>query len=484
MKRFRSRSGRDLQGFAALARRKSSRWLLSLVCLFCGLNAPAAQAQAVEDQLRELRLEVQRLRQEIEALRKEVGQSKSPAAGVALSSAGSQAAGLDPQAAQQPSAAAMVELLQAQLAEQAQTKVESSSRLPVKIFGTIVSNTFFNVGEANWLDIPNLVDPAPASLPRESFSSTLRQSRIGAIVEGPTIGSLKASGFIAFDFFGGIPNFPSGQVMGLPRLLYAFARLEGERTAIEVGQDQMIFAPNNPTSLAAMAFPDLFRSGNLYLRVPQVRIERTFAAGSQGEFQLVGGILAPVAGDFLAGSFEFVPPNLAGERSRQPGVQGRLAWRSRAGGGGDGRGVVLGVSGHHGRHRLTTGSRRSWGFAMDFDARAGRFGLGGEWFVGRNLGAFGGALGQQAKSAGGYLEGRVKATERLEFNAGFGTDRLFALGALPAPLDSNSSVFANFIYQLTPELATSLEYRWLSTVPAGGAARRNNHINLVFAYRF
>ena len=57
------------------------------------------------------------------------------------------------------------------------------------------------------------------------------------------------------DFFGGIPGFQTGQVMGLPRLLVAFARLEGERTAVEIGQDHMILAPRDPSSLAAFAFP-------------------------------------------------------------------------------------------------------------------------------------------------------------------------------------------------------------------------------------
>jgi hypothetical protein len=289
------------------------------------------------------------------------------------------------------------------------------------------------------------------------------------------VGRFRTSGFLALDFFGGIPNFQTGPVMGLPRLLYAFVRLEGERTAIEMGQDQMILAPGNPTSLAAMAFPNFFRSGNLYLRVPQVRIEQTIAAGQRGKLELTAGLLAPVAGDF-GGSFEFVPPNLAGERSRQPAVQARLGWRGSRG--------TMGFGAHTGGRRTATDSRRSWAVAADFDLRLGRAGFGGEWFIGRNLAAFGGSVGQSAKSTGGYIEGRLKVTERLEFNGGFGTDHLLDLSVFPAPLRRNTGVFANTIFQLTPEFATSFEYRWLSTRPVGAAARRNNHLNLVFAYRF
>ena len=55
-----------------------------------------------------------------------------------------------------------VEILQSQVAELAQTKVESTSRAPVKLFGTVHANLFANSGNPNWLDIPNLVSPPPA----------------------------------------------------------------------------------------------------------------------------------------------------------------------------------------------------------------------------------------------------------------------------------------------------------------------------------
>lgn len=442
-----------------------------------------------------MRRELQQLRQELSELREEVRQLKVPVAQAPPAvpprptETAPEAAPTATQAAQEPgsaeeaSLADSLPLLQAQVAEQAQTKVESNSRLPVKIFGTIVSNTFINTGEVNWLENPNVVVPAPASLPAGSFSSTLRQSRIGAVVEGPTIGSAKVNGFFAVDFLGGVPNFQSGQVMGIPRLLYAFVRIEGAKTALEAGQDQMILAPRNPTSLAAMSFPDLYRSGNLYLRAPQVRVEHTFSAGKSGEILAMGGIMAPIAGDFAANALTFVPPNLAGERSRWPALQARLAWRGRPVGGED-KGWEIGLSGHYGRERYAAGTTPSWATALDFDAHSGRVGIGGEWFVGRNLDAFGGALGQLAKSTGGFLEGRLRATPRLEFNSGFGKDRLFDLSGYTVTLVGNTSVYANTIFRWTPELASSIEYRWLSTAPKQGEARRNNHINFVLAYSF
>ncbi len=468
-------------------------FLCSLTALF-GPALPEVCAQTQADELQAMRAQMALMRRELEALKQEVHQLRSGGNVSGATQTSAAAPGQESYAApspaepsaqsaeEQPSPAEAVPMLQAQLAEQAQTKVESNSKMPVKIFGTIVFNSFFNSGEANWLENPNTVAAPPqAGIPSGSFSATLRQSRLGAIIEGPQVGSMRTSGFFAVDFFGGIPNFQTGQVMGLPRLLYGYMRLEGGRTAIEVGQDHMILAPRNPTSLAAMSFPDLYRSGNLYLRVPQVRVEHTMATGKAGELLVVGGIVAPIAGDF-AGTYSFVPPNLAGERSRRPAVQGRLAWRARPHSAD--RSFELGFSGHYGSEQYVGGAISSWATALDLDASAGRFGLGGEWYVGKNIDAFGGSLGQLAKSAGGFVEGRFRATPRLEFNSGVGRDRLFDMTLFPAALEGNTGIYANTIFRWTPEFASSLEYRWLSTDPAQNAARRNNHVNFVLTYSF
>lgn len=151
----------------------------------------------------------------------------------------------------------------------------------------------------------------------------------------PVRSSDPTSGLLSVDFYGGVPNSRTGQVMGLPRLVYGYVRLESAHSAIEIGQDQMILAPRNPTSLAAVSFPDLYGFGNLYFRVPQIRGEHTFATGDRG--------------DFTASSYSFAPPALAGERSRRPALQGRLAWRARPAS--SDRAFEIGFSGHYSNER-------------------------------------------------------------------------------------------------------------------------------------
>ena len=414
----------------------------------------------IEQDVADLRQEVARLREEIALLKQSLASPASDAA---------------------PSLQAGVEMVQAQVAEHAQVKVESQSRLPVKIFGTIHSSTFLNRGAANWLENPNVVAAGTGNEEERSFSSTLRQSRIGFLVDGATVGRWRVNGVLALDFFGGAPGFQTGQVMGLPRLLYGFARFESGDTAIEVGQDQMILAPRDPSSLASPTFPELYRAGNLYLRVPQARVERRVATGRSSALTLAAGIVAPIAGDFGA-SYTFVPPALSGERSGHPAAQARVGWAmgddtssSRAN---------IGIGGHYGRRRDDDVSRTSWATVTDLDIRVGRVGVGSELYWGDQIAAFGGAIGQQARSHGGYVEGRFALSSRLAAAGGFGLDRIENSSRGTVPLGENQGRFGNLTYHFTPEVAAAFEYRWLITTPVRGEPRRNHHANWTLAYSF
>ncbi|MGH9347933.1 MAG: hypothetical protein ACRD26_11795 [Vicinamibacterales bacterium] len=424
--------------------RRCARFMLCL-SLVGGSAVPAA-AQATSDEiLRELaalREEVRRLREELDALK--------------------------------PPPAASPDIIQGQIAELAQTKVESTTRFPLKIFGTIHAHAFANSAAPNWLDIPNLVGAPPVD--PGTFSMALRQTRIGFTADGPALGAVRTSGVVAFDFFGGIPGFQTGQVMGLPRILVAFARFEGERTAAQVGQDHVLLAPRDPTSLSGFAFPLLFRSGNLYLRAPHARVEYSVAPF----LRAAAAVAAPIGGDLTGEDYRFVPPPLGGERSRRPAAEARIELGSA-----DAeatRRAALGLSGHYGWERRPGTLAGSWAGALDFGARLGALGVAGELFVGDNIDAFGGALGLDARSAGGWAEVQVLPTPRLSLHAGAGVDDI---GDLPlVARRRNRSAYGNVIFSLTPEVQASFEYRWLATLPPGAAERRNHHLDWVLAYKF
>jgi hypothetical protein len=243
----------------------------------------------------------------------------------------------------------------------------------------------------------------------------------------------------------------------------------------------MIIAPRDPFSLASPTFPELYRAGNLYLRVPQARVERRVATGRSSALVLAAGIVAPIAGDFAA-SYTFVPPALSGERSGYPAVQARVGWA--AGDETSTSHAEIGIGGHYGRRRDEGANRTSWATVVDLDVRFGRAGFGSELYTGDQIAAFGGAIGQQARSHGGYVEGRFALSSRLAAGGGIGLDRILDWSRALVPLGENQGRFGNLTFHFTPEVAAAFEYRWLITTPVNGEARRNHHTNWTLAYSF
>jgi hypothetical protein len=236
----------------------------------------------------------------------------------------------------------------------------------------------------------------------------------------------------------------------------------------------------NPTSLAALAFPVLYQSGNLYLRAPQIRLEEKLIQSERGALTMALGMVAPV-GSYPTPSITYTG---GAEPWRKPALQGRLGWRSSTSSLGEGRGFEVGASGHYGRAQYGINTAASWANAVDFDSHVGRFGFGAEGFRGQNLEVMGGGIGQPGKSLGGFFEGRLKATRRLQFDAGLGTNQIVQQYNALATIQKNSGLFANSIFQFTPEISMSVEYRPIETSLFSGQVMHNNHFDFVVAYSF
>lgn len=438
-------------------------------------SAPTGAETVTREEMAAVAAELARLRAEVATLRGEIAEIRAgssavpfPAGSAVVSDA---AARYAPPAQEAPS----MEILRAQVDELSQTKVESASRMPVRIFGALVSNTVGNSGMANWLENPNVVDAPVSTMEPGSFTSTLRQSQIGFNVGPIPIGNWTASAAMVADFFGGVPGFVTGTVFGLPRMVYAFARVEHAGTAILVGQDHNLLAPRDPTSLASQSFPLLFRSGNLYLRSPQVRAEQKL-----GGFTLKGAIAAPLAAD-LANAYVFAPPAGAGERSERPALEGRADYT--LGDADAAREMTVAFSARQAWREPARAMTSTTSWAADFNARWGRLGFAGEYFDTDDAAEFGSGVGQPVPAKGGWVEGRVRLISKLSTNIGGGMDEVQGTVSAAARRE-NRSVFGNVIFDMTPEVAVSMEYRWLETRLGQAIARTNNHVNAVFVVRF
>ena len=438
-------------------------------------GSSVSTAAVTREELEVVAGELGRLRAEVASLRAELAEMRTPV--MVPMKVASEAGLAAPDAALQPQQAPPdVAMLRTQIDELSQTKVESASRMPVRLFGAIVSNTVSNSGMANWLENPNITDAEVPGIEPGSFTSTLRQSQVGLNVGPIPMGSWTASGAMVADFFGGVPGFVTGTVFGLPRMVYAFARLEHAGTAVVVGQDHNLLAPRDPTSLAAQSFPLLFRSGNLYLRSPQVRVEQAF-----GGLTVKGGIAAPIAAD--AGNFYvFAPPAGAGERSARPALEGRADYTM--GNADAGSELTLAVSARQAWREPARELSPATSWSVDFNARWARVGFAGEYFDTDDAAEFGSGVAQARPAHGGWVEGRLRLTSKVSTNIGAGMDEVED----PVPAAArreNRSVFGNVIFDLTPEVAVSMEYRWLETrLGQALASRTNNHVNAAFVVRF
>ena len=154
----------------AIAFRTATRAAL-VALVWSTLLASQAVAQTPPNDLardvERLRAEIQQLRTELDALKRP---PTSPSRPEPIDGRG---------AAADTQASSAIEMLQTQVAELAQGKVESTSRLPVRLFGTVHAGVFANSGNANWLDNPNLVGATPAGTGAGTTSASLRQTRIG-----------------------------------------------------------------------------------------------------------------------------------------------------------------------------------------------------------------------------------------------------------------------------------------------------------------
>ncbi len=390
------------------------------------------------------------------------------------------------------------ELLAAQIATLEQSKVESSSRYRVRLFGMGLMQLISTRGAVDNIDLPVL---AVESVPGDSggnVSAAVRQSYLGVAVFGPSLADLDTSASLSIDFFGGFPDVIDGLSAPGVRLRTISFAAEGVTTSIRAGQDTPFFSPASPTSLASTAYPALSSSGNIWAWMPQAYVERRLARSDDVTVTLQAGVLDSLTGEVPAGEYSRLAT--AGERSRQPAYAGRASWRRRQ----DERVFAIGGAGYYSRHDW--GFRRgvnAWALMADWEVPlSAAVTLSGELYRGQAIGGLGGGTHSSVlfdgapteasstvhplRSRGGWTQVKFKATPRIEVNTAFGIDmsrpRPFD-GLLQPPQDEapsasrNASGFLNLIYQARSNIFYSLEYRRLWTRRLDGRAWLADHLS-------
>lgn len=394
-------------------------------------------------------------------------------------------------------------VLQSQLEQQEQKKVETASKHPLKLTGLILLNTGFNRGNVDNVDVPELALARPVGAANGAFTATLRQSILGLEGTGPIVWGAKSSANIYADFFGGFPIADFGVTAGLFRLRTARIRLDWPKTSLVFAQESPFFSPLSPTSLATLGQPALSWAGNLWAWTPQVRIEHELLSSDTSSLQLQAGILDPIESS-LPATQSFRKPS-PGEQSRQPGYATRVAWTRHPS---EDHPMSFGIGGFLTPQRYTFDRRvNGWAGTADWKIPFGsKFELAGEAYRGNAVGGLGGgqfasfvASGDPAlastrlvglNSVGVWGQLKYRASSRLEFNGATGHDNPFAsdLERFPAATNQifarNQTSFLNFIFTPESSLLFSVEFRHIQSYAISGRRNTADQINIAAGYSF
>jgi hypothetical protein len=380
----------------------------------------------------------------------------------------------------QPGLAERIDVQEARTAELAQTKVESSQRMPVSLTGMLLFNAFAN-GKNGGLEEPVVASQTPGAA---TSGATFRQTVLGLKFNGPELpGGGKATGSFYMDFWGG--SFAANN--NLFRIRLATIDLAWKNTTVTVGQDKPIVAPREPTSLAQVGLAPLTGAGNLWDWQPTARIEQRLPLTENSGLRAQAGVYQ--TGEVYPGTS---PAAFAGtlERAR-PSYQGRFLFYT----GGEKRRFEIAPGFSFSQSHVAGGSAASRLGTLDWLARpCGWIEFTGAFFHGDNAAGLGGlrqgftVLSNGAVVPvhvnGGWGQLSLIATPRLSFHL-FGGGEFDNGMSLPSnAISRNLSYAGNVMYKLAPNVLAALEISQLRTTSVSSGVRLNNHYDLALAYLF
>jgi uncharacterized coiled-coil protein SlyX len=464
--------------------------------LTAAVTQAQAQMEAYQKQIADLRLQLAALKEQMAA---EKGTPPPP----------TQAEASNPNQAAEASPAApatLDEIREKQSIEESQiathevSKVETESKYPLKVSGLLLLNGFVNTRQVDVSAAPAYAIPGSGST-----GLSVRQTVLGLDARGPHLFSATSRADLRADFFAGstLSNYAAAGVL---RLRTAHAALDWKNAEAFFALDRSILEPNEPSSLVAIGQPELAWAGNLWAWNPQIGVSHKFALSDASRIKAEAALIDTSDPPLPAAMNTNTPPVTETERSRWPGTEARIAFEHGA----TGVGAVLGVGGYFSPHRTGDGSTfDAWAGTMDlrlplskyFEMTANAYrgqalaGLGGGGYVNYvELYEGSNEYASALDDVGGWAQLKARAGQRLEMNAGLGSDNPFAKeiqAALAVPgggsyygLARNRAVYSNVIYSPSAYLLFSLEYRRLWTNYSTGPTNFSDVIGIGAGYRF
>jgi hypothetical protein len=463
----------------------STRRFGILATLLLALPAvPTLRAQtspdvsAILERLDRLEKENRAMAEELQALRAELTAAQTAAAAVAPAAPPSPPPATEP--AEDATLAEKVDVQGQRIEEQAQTKVEASEKFPITLTGMVLMNTFANSSSNGGSEYPTA---ASLNSGTDRGGATVRQSIIGLEYHGPqTFLGGTIHGELFLDFYQGAA--PLSQWI---RLRTATVELDWKTRNVKLGIDKPIFSPRNPDSLAQVGVSPLTGAGNLWLWMPQLRLEQDFSLGaSSGVNAQIGAVQTYETNPYVA-----TASTIKVEAVR-PGLEGRvMAWHKLD----DNRRLEIAA----GFHASTT---HAGGFSIPSNLVSAdwffnpwqRVEFSGAFYAGQNVSNLGtGAINQgyyigynsaeAINSVGGWGQVTIHTVRRLDihlFSGQANYEMTEHLGSVP----KNLLYGGNLYFRIAPNVLFGPEITQTRTLYMGYGTRINNHYDLALAYLF
>ena len=434
----------------------------SFICLAMCLAPATSGAQTAPDvakileRLDRLEQENRSLAEQVRALQAQLGTSTEPP----------------------PTVDQRIEIQQQRIEEQAQTKVESSQKFPIRLAGMALFNAFVNSKQSGGADYPVVAAPTGPG----HDGATVRQTILGLEFAGPrTIWGGKVNGSVYMDFFAGATN-------SAMRIRTASIDLSWKSRSVSAGLEKPIFNPREPSSLAQVGISPLTGAGNLWLWLPQVRFEQDIRMGaSSGVRAQIGAVQTREIGPYVG---TVVP-----EASR-PAAEGRLNFYHKFD---EERRMEIAGGFHASTTHAAGQSIPSNLFAMDWFINPWKpVEFTGVFYSGQNVAhlgsgtrqgfavytSYGKTYGAALGSRGGWGQVTVHALPRLDFHLFTGQvdDANHDLGV--GSIGKNLLFGGNAYFHVAPNVLVGVEASQVRTVYLGQGVRINNHYDLALAYLF
>lgn len=462
------------------------------------------QLDSAEERLRQSQKEIEELQAQIRAMRQALAATQQTT-GTVQTTAGALGAAASTSATQsiQPPLNERVDVLEAEVKQHEQGKVESASRYPVRLTGLLLFNSYLVAGGVDNLNDPTIAYPLTAGAASRRLAANFSQTILGIQATGPHVFGGVSSGEVNFDFSGGAPYANYGTSGGTIRLRTGALRLNWDRDTVEAGYVEPLISPLSPTSYATVAEPGMSWAGNLWIWSPQLSYTHRFGELAQPHLIVQAGLWDPSpAGTNGPDVYRVASPS---ERSAQPGYETRFAFERGAA---DAENALqIGLGGYYSRQTFTNRNGDSWAATTDWKIPLGHhFQWSGEAYRGRSLAGLGGTVFKDIVSgtnpvtgastfhllngAGGWTQAKVRLTQILETNGSFGIDTGFSRdfrslnGITPTSIAREQVAVWNLIYTPRSYFVISPEYRFIRTWPISSAASSAHIFTLSLGFKF